>query len=388
MSMTAVKLAIKDIRVHPISVPLARTFWMSREPYRTASEIIVEVLTSEGIVGYGQIHGRPMEEIVKILHQMTPMLIGMDALAHEVIWEKLFALTYSRQRADWDVDAGQPHFGHGLRPQIMAAIAGIDIALWDIKGKALGLPVWRLLGGGETKVFAYASGGYYEEDRSSLAVIDEMRGYVEQGYKAVKMKCGCGDLDVDVARIRGVREAIGDDVKLMIDANSAFSLAEAEEAIRAFEPYDIFWFEEPLHWYDAVRSLGRLAQRTKVPIAAGESELHRWGCRDLIDLGAVKFMQFDCTRAGGVTEWLRVAAYAAAHGVQMVPHHDPQIHGHLVAAVPNGFGVETFPNPERDPLWQELYTSRPEIRDGVLELTSAPGFGFELDWKTVERYRI
>lgn len=386
--MSVSQLTIEDIKVFPISVPLSRAFWMSREPYRTASEIIVEVSTSAGIKGYGQIHGRPMEDIAKILQDMTQLVKGMDAMAHEAIWNKLFALTYSRQRAQWDDDAGQPHFGQGQRPQIMAAIAGIDIALWDIKGKALGMPVWRLLGGTDTRVFAYASGGYYEEDRSSLAVIDEMRGYVEQGYRAVKMKCGCGDLDVDIARIKGVREAIGADVHLMIDANGAFSFEEAEETIRAFEPYDIFWFEEPLHWYDPVRALGKLAQRTTVPMAAGESEIHRWGCRDLIDMGGVKYMQFDCTRAGGVTEWLKVAAYAAAHGVMMVPHHDPQVHGHLVAAVPNGFGVETFPNPERDPLWQELYTQRPEIRNGILELTDDPGFGFELDWNTVKRYLI
>ena len=384
--MSKPQVKIRGLRIVPISVPLKRAFWMSREPYRTASEIIVEVLTDQGISGYGQIHGRPMDEIVRILHQFEPLVVGMDALAHEAVWDKLFALTTSRARAALDDDPGQPHFGQGQRPQIMAAIAGIDIALWDIKGKVFDVPVYRLLGGDNPKVFAYASGGYYEEGRSHLAVIDEMRGYVEQGFRAVKMKCGY-DFRQDLERIRGVREAIGD-ADLMIDANAAYTLEEATRAIRTFEPYGIFWFEEPLHWYDSIRSLGKLATRTRVPLASGESELHRWACRDLIDLGGVQFMQFDCTRAGGVTEWLRVAAYAAAHGVRMVPHHDPQIHGHLVAAVPNGFGVETFPNPERDPLWQGLYRQRPEIRDGYLHLTDDPGFGFELDWTFVERYRV
>src|SRR3546814_6088681 len=116
----------------------------------------------------------------------------------------------------------------------------------------------------------------------------------------------------------------------MIDANAAYTLEEATDAIRAFADYDIFWFEEPLHWYDWMRGLGRLAQRTHVDLASGESELHRWAIRDLVDQGGIRYMQFDCTRGGGVTEFLRVAAYAEMHGIMVVPHHDPQIHGHLV----------------------------------------------------------
>jgi L-alanine-DL-glutamate epimerase-like enolase superfamily enzyme len=174
----------------------------------------------------------------------------------------------------------------------------------------------------------------------------------------------------------------------MIDANAAYTLEHATEAIRAFAECDIFWFEEPLHWYDSVRGIGRLAARTHVALASGERELHRWGIRDLVDLSGIRYMQFDCTRGGGVTEFLRVAAYAETHGIMVAPHHDPQIHGHLVLAALNGFAVETFPNAARDPLWTELYTRRPEIRAGMLHLGDDPGFGFEFDWKTVDRYRI
>ncbi len=380
-------MKITRIRSHAISVALNRVYWMSLQPYRTASEIIVEVETDEGVVGLGQIHGRPMKDILDILAGLEGFIAGMDALAHEAVWQRIFALTTTRAGAELDQDIGQPHFGAGKRPQILAALAGIDIALWDIKGKALGLPVWRLLGGTRKEVFAYASGGYYEEDNSPLAVVDEMANYVSQGFKAVKMKCGGLDVAGDVERIEAVREAI-DGAALMLDANSAYSLPDAEAAIKAFEPYDIFWFEEPLHWYDAVRGLGKLATRTRVPLASGESEIHFWACRDLIDHGNIAYMQFDATRAGGVTEWLRVAAYAEAHGVRMVPHHDPQIHGHLVAAAPNGFGVETFPRPERDPLWPILFTHRAEIEDGLLRLTDESGFGFGIDWKVVDRYRV
>ncbi|MFQ5972961.1 MAG: mandelate racemase/muconate lactonizing enzyme family protein [Alphaproteobacteria bacterium] len=380
-------MRITRVTPHAISVPLKRTFWMSREPYRTASEIIVEVTTDEGITGHGQIHGRPMAEIVDLLEQFGELITGMDALSHLAVWHKLFDTTTSRARATMDRDMGQPHFGAGKNPQILAAIAGIDIALWDIKGKALGLPVWKLLGGENRPVFCYGSGGYYEEGESPLKVVDEMAGYVELGYRAVKMKCGGLDIAGDVERISKVREAIGD-AKLMIDATSAYTLEEATDAIRAFAEHGIFWFEEPLHWYDAIRGLARLAARTHVDLASGESELERWSSRDLIDQGAVRYVQFDCTRGGGVTEFLRIAAYADMHGLLVAPHHDPQIHGHLVMSAPNGFGLESFPNEERDPLWKELYADRPEITNGMLNLTDKPGFGFEIDWKTVDRYRV
>jgi L-alanine-DL-glutamate epimerase-like enolase superfamily enzyme len=158
-------------------------------------------------------------------------------------------------------------------------------------------------------------------------------------------------------------------------------------AIHAFEPHGVFWYEEPLHWYDATRGLGRLARHTRVPFASGESEPHFWACRDLVDLGAVSYLNFDGTRNGGVTEWLRIAAYARAHGVKMTTHHDPQIQGHLVSGVANGYCVEAFADPARDPLWDTLFSHRAQIRGGALHLSDEPGFGFGIDWTTVERHR-
>src|SRR3546814_2144817 len=131
-------------------------------------------------------------------------------------------------------------------------------------GKALNVPIWKLLGAGSNETYAYASGGYYEKDESPLKVIDEMASYVEMGYSAVKMKCGGADLKGDIARISGVRKAIGPNTKLMIDANLAYSLEDATRAIQAFEEFDIFWFEEPLYWYDSVRALGKDRKSTRL----------------------------------------------------------------------------------------------------------------------------
>jgi L-alanine-DL-glutamate epimerase-like enolase superfamily enzyme len=348
--------------------------------------ILVEVETDEGITGIGQINKTPLKEIAEIVIELEHVIKGMDALAHEAVWDRIFMLTVPHLE-DGKAETVRPQYEQNKRIQIMAALAGIDLALWDIKGKAFKQPIWRLLGGARREVPAYASGGYYEEGRSPLAVIDEMAAYVAQGYRAVKMKCGGLDIAGDIKRVSGVRKVIGD-AALMLDGNGAYSLKEAERAIKSFEPYDVFWFEEPLHWYDSVRGLARLAACTNVPLASGESELHSWAVRDLIDLGAIRYVQFDCTRAGGLTEGLRIAAYALAHGIQVAYHHDPQIHGHLIAALPHGYCVEGFPSVPRDPFWHQLFKRRPELEAGVLRLSDDPGFGVEIDWKMAERWRI
>ena len=183
-----------------------------------------------------------------------------------------------------------------------------------------------------------------------------------------------------------MRNAVGKDISIFLDANQAYDVPSAIDAARAFAPFEIGWFEEPVHWYDAVFGLKQVALSTHIPIASGESELHRWGCRDLINHAGIGIMQFDSTRAGGVTEWLKVAACASSSGVLMAPHHDPQIHGHLVAAAPNGYILETFPNRERDPLWENLFIGRPEIKDGVAYLSERPGFGFEINQTSFNKY--
>ena len=380
-------MKITRVQAYPMSMKLDKVYWTSRAPWGTYNTIIVKVETDEGVTGIGTINKTPLKEIAEIVNALEAVVKGMDALAHEAVWDKIFNLTVTHLEAGQTV-ATRPVFDQNKRVFIMAALAGIDLALWDIKGRALKLPIWRLLGGDKREVIAYASGGYYEEGRSPLAVIDEMAGYAAQGYSAVKMKCGGLSIDGDIERISGVRKAIGDQALLMIDANGAYNLRDAERAIKAFEPYNIFWFEEPLHWYDATRGLGRLAACTRVPLASGESEIHFTAVRDQIDLGAIRYVQWDCTRAGGLTDGLRIAAYAMAHGVQIAYHHDPQIHGHLMAAQPHGFCVESFPSVPRDPFWHQVLTQKPKLQAGKLTLDDTPGFGIDIDWAMVERWKI
>ncbi len=379
---------ITDIRAHALNTKLDRAFVMGTEAFGTVGLIVVEVRTDVGATGIGFIHGRAVSQVMAALAELGPRLAGMPALEHLTVWEKIFGAT--RKGGSGPVlDVAGTGFRTAQRTPMLAAMAGVDFALWDLKGKLLGQPVWRLLGATNRRQRVYASGGYYGgEGDGNFGVVEEMGRYVAAGFRGVKMKVGGAALAIDVERVRRVREAIGPDTALMIDASRSYDLPEALAAARAFEPFGITWFEEPLEWYDAVRSLAPLALGSSLPLASGESEVTAWDCRNLVDTGAVRYLNYDGTRNGGATEWLRIAAYADLHGVVMTTHHAPHVQGHLTLATRFESWIETFVDPARDPFWDTLYTERATISQGMLELTDKPGFGVELDWQAVERFRI
>jgi D-galactarolactone cycloisomerase len=270
----------------------------------------------------------------------------------------------------------------------MAAIAGIDIALWDLKGRAAGLPVYRLLGGENRPLKTYATGGYYRPGTPHSAYAKEMARFLDLGYRAVKLKTGAGSAAAEAERVAAVRAAIGDGPDLMLDMNAPYDLPDCIEFARRVEPQRIFWLEEPLHWYLQPADFARLAAATAIPLAHGERELTRFTVRDFIVNGGIRYVQFDATRAAGFTEALRVAALAEQHGVIVAPHTAPEIHGHLVLALPRcGYGVESHGGPDTDPLAHGLFRSHPELRDGYLHIGAEPGFGLDPDWGFVERHR-
>jgi len=237
------------------------------------------------------------------------------------------------------LDGLPPPVPRGERAQVMAAIAGIDISLWDIKGKAAGLPVYRLLGGENRPIFTYATGGYYRPDATNADYGRELARFLELGYRAVKLKTGAGTVAEEADRIGAVRQAIGDEPLLMLDMNAAYDLPDCINFARAVEPHGIFWLEEPLHWYLQPADFARLAAATPIPIAHGERELTRFTVRDFIVEGGIRYVQFDATRAAGFTEALRIAHLAEQHGVMLAPHTAPELHGHLCLlrhAVPSG----------------------------------------------------
>ncbi len=378
---------IKQVKTHAVSVALERPLWTAHEALDSASVILVEVRTDDGLAGCGQIHGAPMKAICEWVERFGQIIQGMEATANVDVWEKLFALTSPRPGGYAGRDGLPPPLPRGQRPQIMAAIAGIDIALWDIKGKRAGMPVYQLLGGSARPIFSYATGGYYHEGASIEDYAHELAGFVARGYRAVKLKTGAEGIADEARRVHAVRRAIGEDISLMLDMNAPYDLATCIAFARAVEAADIFWLEEPLHWYLQPADFVRLAQATPIPLAHGERELTRFTVRDFVACGAIRYVQFDATRAAGFTEALRVAQFAEQHGVRIAPHLAPEIHAHLVAAFPNAaFGIETHGGPERDPLWFGLFAERAQVRDGQVHLSDKPGFGIEIDWDYVQKH--
>jgi D-galactarolactone cycloisomerase len=381
-------MKITEVLTHPLSAAYAEPRWTAHERMERDQMVLVEVRTDQGLIGFGEIAGGPQKLICDLVHIFAGVISGMDPLGHTEIWQKLFSLTSPRPGGIGGWDGMPAPLPRNQRPQIMAAIGGIDIALWDLKGKAVGLPVFRLLGGTRTEVFTYSTGGYYREGEKLERCAEEYARFVADGYRAVKLKTGALSLADEVTRIRAVRAAIGPDVKLMLDMNAPYDVAGCIRFAEAVAPYDIYWLEEPLHWYLQPADYVRLAAASPIPLAHGEREWHRYTVRDFIDSGAIGFVQFDSTRAAGFTESLRIAHYAEQKGVVIAPHSALHIHAHLASAFGDAaFGAESHGDPTRHPIHHGIHRGGAHTKDGMVHLTEAPGFGMELDWASVEKFR-
>lgn len=381
-------MKITAVNTHPMKATLRQPSWTAHEIGRDATLTLIEVQTDEGITGYGEIQGGPQNTICDLCTVFGDCINGMDPLGHIEVWNKLFSTLNPRPGGLGGWDGLPPPLPRGQRPQAMAALGGIDIALWDIKGKASGLPVYKLLGGSQSSVFTYATGGYYIEGAPLESVAGEMASYVAAGYRAVKIKSGALGLADELTRIRSVREAVGPEVKLMLDMNAPYGVDDCIEFAEAVAPYDILWLEEPLHWYLQPADYVRLADASPIPLAHGERERTRYTIRDFIDSGALKYVQFDSTRHAGFTESLRIAHFAEQKGVLIAPHTAPHIHGHLVSAFGDAaFAAESHGSHDHHPIQHQLYKNAAKVSDGMLHLNDEPGFGVEIDWRYVETVR-
>ena len=376
-------MKITAIEAIAIAVPVQASFWTSLQPMgggKAVTELIVKVHTDEGLIGLGEGHGGPPLTAAKLIQsELQALLMGEDPLRPEYLWHKLFSITHSRRSAweTWGIS----------REQLEVAMAAIDIALWDIVGKKAGMPLYRLLGGYTNQVPAYVTGGYYTPGRGIPELVLECQEYVEAGYRAVKLKVGGATLEEDVTRVKAVRQALGDDINIMLDANRAWDVKTAIEAAHRFADYHPRWIEEPIQWYDDLRAMSFLRQHTHIPLASGENAHHRFDARELLEQRAIDVMQFDGTKNGGITEWRKIAGMCSMYHVDVAPHHDPQIHGHIVAAIPNGLTVESFHNPERDPLWPDLYAESARLEGGILYLSERPGLGISFNDEFISKYR-
>lgn len=352
--------------------------------------VLVEIETDAGLTGVAEADSMGRPEVVKLIVEadLRPMLVGQDPALIERLYDMMYRRLFPRTR----------------RGPVMAAMSGVDIALWDLAGKATGRPVYQLLGGYRDRVRAYASGGFYQEGKTIDDLVREMAGYVARGFTAAKMKIGrqphelladahlCRtSLAEDLERVRAVREVLGPDRLLMVDVNRCWDLPTALKMGRRLEQLDVYFLEEPLS-PDDVAGSARLAAALDLPIAGYETELSPTGFRELIERGAVDVVQPDVIRNGGFTETRRIAAFAAFHHLPVIPHAfssalSTVANLHLLAAIPNGGLLEYCQYPS--PLMTELVLDLPTIDgDGCVPLPSRPGLGVTLNPAALERYRV
>ena len=364
-------MKITDVRMESYRWNRTTPIRNGRYVYATAGLNVVKIETDEGVTGLGLSGGvQGAEEIGRtILDHMRQYVVGQDPFDNEKIWDDLW----------------QPKL-IGRRGITTRVISGIDIAVWDIKGKVANRPVYKMLGGFTDKVPVYIAGGYYEEGKGLKELAQEMEDSVEMGARAIKMKIGGAPINEDVERVRVVREAVGPDVKVMVDANCAYRYYEAIEIARKMEKYDVFWFEEPVNPddYDGHKLV---SQATTIPIATGENEYTRYGFRDLIQNRCVAILQPDGLIMGGVTEFMKVAALAQAHDLPVAPHGNQDVHVHLVAAIPNGLTVEYYRG-STDPMWDKMYLDPLMVKDGFVSPPSRPGMGIEINEEALAPYRV
>lgn len=360
MKISSVQATMHNIPVH---VPL-----LERTMKRPI--IFVEINTDEGVTGYGLTGGMQRFGVKEFINgELAPFLKGRNPLETEALWQQMF-LTFNprHQTGAWS-----------------SAVSAVDIAIWDIKGKHYKEPVWRLLGGARKKVPAYITFGLLEFDRQQL--VEMARRFVAEGQDKLKMVVAVNNAEdpaEDAARVKVVREAIGDKIELMMDANYLFSFNRALELVKRVEPYNITWFEEPVYGND-VRLLADLRRKSAIPISAGQNEGSRFRHLELLLHGAVDLLQPNVCLVGGYTEALKVAAMAQAFNILIAngggwPHHNM----HLQAAVSNGWRVEFHYL-----MWkvgETIYKSTPKPEKGWVTLTEEPGLGLEPNKDVLKEY--
>ena len=331
---------------------------------------LVAVHTNTGAVGLGSAYSHPTMVDIVVKQQLEPLLVGEDPREVEALWSKMYGVTR------W----------YGRKGAAMTAIGGLDTAFWDLRAQSLGKPLWQLLGGKRSECPIYASGLLWN---SPQELAEEAARHIADGFTRVKMRTARGH-DMDRAVVTAVRDAIGPKNDVIVDGSMRYSLEEAREFGKFLADKRVFWFEEPFPPED-IASFKALRGTIGVKIAAGENEFGVQGFRELIDNRCVDIVQPDVSRCGGVSETFKVAQMAAPHGLGVATHtwSDPVAivaNAHVVAAVENGVTVEM--DRTGNPVIDELLVEPLKVKNGMLQLSNAPGLGIRLSQKVVDRYRF
>jgi len=385
-------MKIKSLRAYWVQIPIEADLQHVSDfgRLKTFDSAIVRIETDTGIVGWGEgknAAGSAGEysTLVHLLnHEFGPKIIGREPADVTWIWEDL----YNGVRAEKARAAGQTMPELSRRGLTTAAIGAIDIALWDILGKAADKPIWQLLGGRKSdRLPAYASGGWAD----AVEIGAQLSSYIDAGgFTAVKMRVGAMDNSPQASaeRVIAARAALGPDVGLMVDAHGTFSVGDAKRFAWMVRNCDLTWFEEPVTG-DNKTGMAELRRATHIPIAAGESETTRYDFRDLVMLGAADFLQPDPAFCGGITETMRIATLASTHNLRLAPHlwaGAPCYFAglHICAAAPASYMVEYSLG--ANPMIHELTSTPVVARDGFVLVPDAPGLGLDISMDVVEKH--
>ena len=361
---------IRDIQAFAVSFPIAPEHSVQLGMGRAVKKdaVVVKVTTDSGLVGWGESHhGKAHTAVAQLVNTtLRQLAVGMDATDVVGVWDRI----YWKQLAS-----------HGVGAGCAMAMSGIDMALWDIRGKATGWPLYKLLGGSARPVPAYA-GGVSLGFQDPSALIDEARPHVEAGYKAVKLRVGDTPAR-DLARVAAVRRAFGDELVILVDANTGYDLADARRAMPGFDELGVGWLEEPFAPHDhASYALARGFGR--VPLAAGENHFTRYEFNRVIEDRSITILQPDLSKAGGVTEVLRIAALASAWKLPINPHTcmtgiNMAASIHLLASIDNGGYFEG--DVSKNNLYRDRMVDTPYRvdADGNVRPLERPGIGVEVD---------
>jgi D-galactarolactone cycloisomerase len=362
---------IDDIEVITLHMDYAegQGFGCAEGPCTGRITSLVRVRADDGLVGLGSVYSHPEVTRVIVEEHLKPMLVGDDVLEVEGLWDKMYALTR------W----------YGRKGAAISALGGIDIACWDLRGKAAGKPIYALLGAEHSAVPAYASGLMWQDDLSLIE--QEAARHRRRGFRRVKMRLGRGE-DYDIAALEAAQRGVGAGGDLMVDGSQRYSLEQAERLGHVLAEHEVVWFEEPFPPED-IDSYVALRSRISVPLAAGENDFGEQGFREMLRAGALDIAQPDASRAGGITETVRIGKLAAGHGAQVATHTWSDAvaviaNAHVIASLPNGMTVEV--DQTGNPFIEELLMEPLSIQDGMLQLPDAPGLGIEINQDILDRH--
>lgn len=366
---------IISVSVAAARIPLDKVTYFSNRAVSHRDYGLVKIVADGGAEGIGFCYvGTRGGELLPlaVAKLLAPLLIGRDSLDVEALWSELYQEVLLQGRA-------------GI---VMRALSILDMALWDLNARSASLPLHKYMGASQAdSVAAYASGGYYLDGKTPDDLAAEMAHYVSLGFKAVKLKIGRLSPRDEEDRVRAVRERIGPDIALMMDANNAWKdVIDALQTVRRLEKYSPFFVEEPFS-PDDIDSHAALARATSIPVATGEIEAGRWRHKELLDKRAAAVLQSDAAVCGGITEWRRIAAMAAGYAIPMYPHWFHDLHAPLVAATPNARMVECFWD-SQVLNFRKLLDRQLDFKDGRLMLHKTPGLGFAFDEEKVRHFAM